>query len=115
MDCVNTKILNDYLAREDEHERELEMQDEMRADAREELLAGSGYYIGQRFLEMDDVYEQIWQNDDTAVLFIRAYALVESDPTASARYLRECRDLAVEKVLDLVDWEEALIDSREGA
>ena len=113
MECVNTNILNDYLAREDEHERELEMQEEMRADAREELLAGSRYYIApRRWLDMDDVYEQMWQNLDAAALFTRAYALVESDPTASARHLRECRDVAVERVLDLVDWEEALKDSR---
>ena len=113
MECVNTKILNDYLAREDEHERELEMQEEMRADAREELLAGSRYYITPRcWLDMEDVYEQMRQDEDTAALFIRAYALAESDPIKSARFLRECRDMAVERVLDLVDWEKALIDSR---
>ena len=115
MDCVNTRLLNDYLARQDEYERELEMQEDMRSDARAAMVAGSGYYIGPRFLDMDDVFEQMWQNDDTAALFMEALKTAESDPTASARHLRECRDLAVEKVLDLVDWKEALIDSREGA
>ena len=115
MECVNTKILNEHLAREDAHERELEMQEEMRARARAALIAGGRWHTGRRWLNMDDVYEQMWQNDDTAALFMEALKTAESDPIESARYLRECRDLAVEHVLDLVDWEEALKDSREGA
>ena len=115
MECVNTRLLNEHLAREDAHERDLEMQDEIRADARAALIAGERWHTGRRWLDMDDVLEQMWQNDDTSALFIQAYALVKSDPTESARHLRECRDLAVEKVLDLVDWKEALKDAREGA
>ena len=111
MECVNTRLLNEYLARE--YERELEMQEEMKSDARKELLAGSRYYITPRcWLDMDDVYEQMRQDEDTAALFVQALKNAESDPIKSARFLRECRDVAVERVLDLVDWEEALKDSR---